>query len=57
MTEEYKTKELIDRWISILRAKAEYEHNARGRGEIVSEPSIDCVCNEMIAYFTGVIDK
>ena len=57
MKEEYKTKELVDRWISILRMKATYEHNARKSGEIVASPSIDDICNEMIAYFTGIINK
>jgi hypothetical protein len=55
MNEEYKTKELASRWIGILRKKAEYEHNARKNGEIVCEPDIDSICNEMIAYFTGII--
>lgn len=53
---EYKTKELADRWVSLLRVKAEYEHNARKNGEVVPSPSIDDICNEMIAYFTGIID-
>jgi hypothetical protein len=56
MKEEYKTKELVDRWISILRQKATYEHNARKNGEVVASPSIDDICNEMIAYFTGIIN-
>lgn len=56
MKKEYKTKELADRWISLLRQKAEYEHNARKNGEVVPSPSIDDICNEMIAYFTGIID-
>ena len=54
MKEEYKTKELADRWISILRMKATYEHNARKNGKVVASPSIDDICNEMIAYFTGI---
>ena len=55
--EEYKTKELADRWIGLLRQKATYEHNARKNGEIVAIPSIDDICNEMIAYFTGISDR
>lgn len=55
--EEYKTKELANRWIGILREKATYEHNARKTREVVSSPSIDDICNEMIAYFIGIIDK
>ena len=57
MEGEYKTKDLIDRWISLLRMKAEYEHNDRKDGKTVSSPSIDDICNEMIAYFTGIIDE
>ena len=57
MDEEYETKELADRWIGILRQKATYEHNARKNGEIVAEPSIDDICNEMTAYFTGIISR
>ena len=56
MTREYKTKELADRWINILRQKAEYEHKARKNGEVVPSPSIDDICNEMIAYFTCYLD-
>jgi len=54
MEKEYKTEELAKRWISILRMKAEYEHEARKNGEEVSSPSIDDICNEMIAFFTGL---
>ena len=57
MEKEYKIKELVDRWIGLLRHKAEYEHNARKNGEVVASPDIDDICNEMIAYFTGIIDK
>lgn len=49
--------ELKNRWISILRMKAsEYEHKARKNGEVVCEPSLDQICNEMEAFFTG-LDK
>lgn len=48
-------KELKKRWQSILRLKAqEYEHTARKRGEVVSEPSLDVICNEMEAFFIGL---
>lgn len=57
MKEDYKTKELVDRWISLLRHKAQYEHEMRKNGETVASPDIDDICNEMIAYFTGVLDK
>ena len=57
MKKEYTTEELVNRWISLLRQKAEYEYNARKNGEVVAEPSIDDICNEMIAYFTGVINQ
>ena len=48
-------KELKDRWVQILRGKAsEYEHKARGDGEVVCSPSIDQICNEIEAFFTGL---
>lgn len=51
-------EELKNRWISILRHKASvYEHEARKRGEIVTEPSLDSICNEMEAFFTGLTKK
>ena len=50
-------QELKNRWVSLLRMKAhEYEHSARERGEVVSSPSIDAICNEMEAFFTGLGD-
>ena len=46
--------ELKDRWVGLLRGKAsEYEHTARKNGEVVVEPSIDDICNEIEAFFTG----
>ena len=55
---EYKIKELADRWISLLKGKAsKYEHTARKNGEVVVEPSIDGICNEITAFFTGLINK
>jgi hypothetical protein len=57
MEEKYTTEALADRWISILRMKAEYEHNDRKNGKVVCEPSIDDICNEMGAFFTGVLNK
>lgn len=46
----------IDRWVSILRGKAaEYEHKARGNGEIVSSPDIDDICNEMLAFKDAIL--
>jgi len=48
-------QELFDRWISTLRHKAAtYEHPARGRGEEVTELSLDTVCNEMKAFLVGL---
>lgn len=48
-------QELKERWISLLRMKAsEYEHQVRKNGETVCEPSIDDICNEMEAFFTGL---
>lgn len=49
------TQELKDRWVSLLRIKAsEYEHSARKSGKIVCSPSLDDICNEMEAFFTGL---
>jgi hypothetical protein len=47
-------EELKNRWISILRQKASYEHEARKRGEVVCSPSIDEICNEIEAFFVGL---
>jgi len=47
-------EELKERWVELLRMKAAYEHEARGRGEVVSSPSIDDICNEIEAFFTGL---
>jgi hypothetical protein len=48
-------EELKNRWVGLLRMKAsEYEHKARKRGEVVYEPSLDDICNEMEAFFTGL---
>ena len=50
-----KYQELHERWNSILRMRAsEYEHTARENGKVVSEPSIDDICNEMDAFFTAL---
>jgi hypothetical protein len=54
MTQE----ELKNRWVELLRMKAsDYEHSARKKGEVVCEPSIDDICNEIEAFFTGLINK
>ena len=47
-------QDLCDRWVRLLRGKAAYEHNARKNGEEVVSPSIDDICNEMEAFFTGL---
>lgn len=48
-------KELKERWVGLLRMKAsEYEHSARKNGKIVCSPSLDDICNEMEAFFTGL---
>lgn len=48
-------EELQKRWNTILRQKAsEYEHTARKNGEVVCEPSLDDLANEMEAFFTGL---
>jgi hypothetical protein len=56
MEHEYSTKVMADRWITILRQKAEYEHQERKQGKETCYPSIDDICNEMIAYFSGVLE-
>lgn len=48
-------QELKNRWVGILRSKAEYEHFARKNGEVVTSPDIDDICNEIEAFFTGLI--
>ena len=49
-------KNSIYRWVSLLRNKAEtYEHKARKSGEVVYEPSIDDICNEMEAFKDGIL--
>lgn len=46
-------KELKERWIRELRRKAhEYEH-----GKEVSGLTIDSICNEIEAFFSGLINK
>lgn len=57
MEKDFSTKKLAERWIAILRHKARYEHDARGRGEVVASPDLDDICNEMTAYFTGIIKE
>jgi len=53
----FSEEEMANRWISALRAKAaEYEHEARKEGTAVTSPDIDDICNEMIAYFTAMIN-
>ena len=47
-------QDLCDRWVRLLRHKAEYEHQARKAGEVVASPSIDDICNEIEAFFTGL---
>ena len=48
-------KKLKERWIGILRLKAEYEHEERKAGKVVASPSIDDICNEIEAFFAGLI--
>jgi len=42
-----KREELKNRWVSILRIKADYEHKERNNGKTVPGPSIDAICNEI----------
>lgn len=48
------TEALKNRWISTLRHKAKYEHNARNNEEAVTSPDLDDICNEIEAFFTGL---
>ncbi len=51
-------KELKERWISLLRQKArEYEHTTRKNGEEIPGLSLDDICNEIEAFFTGLTKK
>lgn len=51
-------QELLERWNTILRQKArEYEHSKRKAGEVICSPSIDDICNEISAFFTGLENK
>ena len=48
---------LRDRWGRILRGKAsDYKHKVWKNGEVVYEPSLDDLANEMDAFFTGLIN-
>ncbi len=50
--------ELINRWTSILRSKAGlYEHTSRENGQIVSQPDLDTIANEIYAFFVGLNNK
>jgi len=49
-----KRDELRNRWVSLLRQKAEYEHKARKNGETVTSPDLDDICNEIDAFFAGL---
>jgi len=53
-----KLNEQFDRWINNIRAKAsEYEHKARKNSQVVVEPNLDAICNEMIAFKNGFNSK
>lgn len=47
-------EELKNRWVGLLRRKAEYEHEDRRNGKIVAGPDIDDICNEILAFFVGL---
>ena len=49
-------EELKNRWVNILRMKAAYEHEAREKEGVVTSPDIDDICNEIEAFFAGLID-
>ena len=54
MIKNKSTENIKNRWISILREKAKYEHNDRIKGKIVTSPNINDVCNEIEAFFEGL---
>lgn len=46
----------FNRWILLLRNKAEeYEHPARAKNEIIYQPDLDSICNEMEAFKNGFL--
>lgn len=45
---------MAERWVSILRDKAQYEAEARRRGDAVAHPGIYDICNEIEAFFAGL---
>ncbi len=57
MDKNLQLADLFERWNHLLRQKASYEHSARRAGEVVSSPSIDDICNEMEAFFIGLINS
>lgn len=50
-------KAIKERWISTLRYKAStYEHPARKKdAHSVTNPSLDDICNEIEAFFAGLM--
>lgn len=48
-------KSKFERWISIIRMKAEYDHEARKLGNPVTYPDLDNICNEMEAFLDGYL--
>lgn len=52
-----KLEKQFNRWISILRNKAEYEHSDRRNNIQVIQPDIDSICNEMEAFKNGFFVK
>lgn len=55
MVEDSKLMTLCRRWSGLLRHKAsEYEHKARGEGEIVTSPSLDALASEIEAFLIGL---
>jgi len=57
MDKNKEQEELKNRWIKLLRQKAYYEHQARGNGETVTSPDIDDICNEIEAFFVGILSR
>lgn len=54
MRERTKREQLAERWVSILRDKAQYEADVSRMGDPVVHPSIYDICNEIEAFFAGL---
>lgn len=49
--------EMLRRWQRIIRQKATYDHDARAKGKIVTQPDLDEIANEMEAFIAGYYEE